>query len=130
VAAVKALQLGPVQIVVETAGSMGALTGYLPLMARNGHMVIAGFYPKAAEVNLLLALQQFRNYEISFDLVSGWTQPRLDATMRGVAEGRLDTLGLISHRFPVERAAEAWALIESKREPVLGVVLDWPAARK
>lgn len=130
VAAVKALALGSVQIVVETAGSMSALTGYLPLMARNGHMVIAGFYPKAAEVNLLLALQQFRNYEISFDLVSGWTQERLDATMRSVAERRLDTLGLISHRFPVERAAEAWALIESKRDPVLGVVLDWPAARK
>lgn len=129
VAAVQALGLGPVQAVIETAGSMSALSGYLPLMARNGHMVIAGFYPKAAEVNLLLALQQFRNYEISFDLVSGWTQPRLDDTMRWVAEGRLDTLGLISHRFPVERAAEAWALIESKCEPVLGVVLDWPAAR-
>jgi len=35
----------------------------------------------------------------------------------------------LTHRFPVERAAEAWALIESKREAVLGVVLDWPASR-
>jgi len=129
VAAMQALGLGPVQILVETAGSQRALTDWLPQMKRGGHMIIAGFYPRAGEVNLLQALQQFRGPEISFDLVSGWTQPRLDETMRWIADGRLETLGCISHRFPVERAAEAWTLIESKREPVLGVVLDWPAAR-
>ena len=42
-----------------------------------------------------------------------------------VAAGALDTVSLLTHRFPVERAAEAWDLIESKREPVLGVLLDW-----
>ncbi len=129
VAATQALGLGPVQVLVETAGSQRALSDWLPQMKRNGHMVIAGFYPRAGETNLLQALQQFRNHEISFDLVSGWTQPRLDETMRWIAEGRLETLGCISHRLPVERAAEAWALIETKREPVLGVVLDWPASR-
>jgi len=61
--------------------------------------------------------------------VSGATLPRLEETMRWIAAGKLDTLGLITHRLPVERAAEAWTLIESKREPVLGVVLEWPAAR-
>ena len=130
VAAFRELGLGPVQILVETSGSRQVLNDYLPLMKRNGHMVIAGFYPKAAEVNLLQALQQFRNYELSFDLVSGATQERLDETMRWIADGRIDPMGCISHRFPVAEAAKAWALIESKSEPVLGVVLDWPAARK
>ena len=130
VRAVRDLGLGPVQALVETAGCMQALRDYLPIMRRNGHMVIAGFYPKATEVNLLLALQEFRNYELTFDLVSGATQERLEATMRWIADGRLNTLDLITHRFAVEQAAEAWALIESKREPVLGVVFEWPAARK
>lgn len=130
VRAVRDLGLGPVQALVETAGSMQALRDYLPIMRRNGHMVIAGFYPKATEVNLLLALQEFRNYELTFDLVSGATQERLVATMRWIADGRLNTLDLITHRFAVEQAEEAWALIESKREPVLGVVFEWPAARK
>jgi bacteriochlorophyllide a dehydrogenase len=130
VAAMRALGLGEVQILVETTGRGRLLTDWLPLMKRNGHMVIAGFYPEAAEVDLLQALQQFRNYELSFDLASGATQERLDETMRWVADGRLNTLDLISHRFPVEKAADAWTLIESKREPVLGVVLDWPASRK
>lgn len=32
---------------------------------------------------------------------------------------------LITHHFPVQQAAAAWQLIESKAEDVLGVVLDW-----
>jgi hypothetical protein len=38
-------------------------------------------------------------------------------------------LGCLTHRFPVEDAAKAWRLIETKSAPVLGVVLDWPASR-
>lgn len=129
VAAVRAMAGGSVQVLVETTGRAQVLHDYRTLMARGGHLVIAGFYQPAGEVNLQQALQQFRHHEISFDLASGATAERLETTLQWVATGRLDTLGCITHRFPVERAAEAWALIESKREPVLGVVLDWPAAR-
>ena len=92
-------------------------------------MVIAGFYSPAGAVNLQESLQEFRNAEISFDLASGATASRLQTTLEWIAAGRLDSLGCLTHRFPVEQAAEAWALIESKRAPVLGVVLDWPASR-
>ena len=126
----RALGLGPVQVLVETAGSTQVMHDYLPLMARGGHMVIAGFYHGLDGVDLRALLQKFRNSELSFDLVSGIVQKRLETTLEWVATGRLDTLGCITHRFPVERAAEAWALIETKKEPVLGVVLDWPASRK
>jgi bacteriochlorophyllide a dehydrogenase len=128
-AAVRALGGGPVQVVVDTIGQVAALHAYRPAMARGGQMVIAGFYRPSGEVNLQTSLQAFRNHELSFHLVSGATPERLGATMDWIANGKLDTLGLLTHRFPAERAAEAWALIESKREPVLGVVLDWPAAR-
>lgn len=130
VAAVKALGLGPIQVLVETIGDARVLSSYLKSMARDGHMVIAGFYPRSGDMNFQDSLQSFRNYEISFDLVSGMTRERLDETLRWVADGRLDTLGLLTHRFPVEDAAKAWKLIETKSEPVLGVVLDWPASRK
>jgi threonine dehydrogenase-like Zn-dependent dehydrogenase len=42
-----------------------------------------------------------------------------------IAGGNLETLPLITHHFPVAHAADAWNLIESKSEPVLGVILDW-----
>ena len=128
-AAVQALGAGPVQILVETVGDVRGLHQYRPAMARGGHVVIAGFYRPSGNVNLQTSLQEFRNHELSFHLVSGATPDRLAATMAWVADGRLDTLGLVSHHYPVERAADAWSLIESKREPVLGVVLDWPSAR-
>ncbi len=127
--AARGLGMGPVHVVIETTGDAGTLEAYRPLMARGGHMVIAGFYRPSGDVNLQEALQTFRNHELSFDLVSGATPERLAETLKWVADGRLDTLGLITHRFPVEDAAKAWRLIESKAEPVLGVVLDWPASR-
>ncbi|QYM78455.1 zinc-binding dehydrogenase [Horticoccus luteus] len=130
VPAVQALGLGPVNFLIETVGDVNVLHRYLPLMARNSHMVIAGFYKPSGDVNLQAALQTFRNYEISFDLASGATRERLDETLRWIADGRLDPLCCLSHRFPVEQAADAWRLIETKREPVLGVVLDWPASRR
>jgi 2-desacetyl-2-hydroxyethyl bacteriochlorophyllide A dehydrogenase len=129
-AAVASLGAGPVQVLVETVGQVAALHAWRPAMARGGQVVVAGFYRPSGDVNLQTSLQAFRNHELSFHLVSGATRPRLEATLRWIVEGRLDTLGLITHRFPVEQAAEAWALIEAKREPVLGVVLDWPAARE
>jgi threonine dehydrogenase-like Zn-dependent dehydrogenase len=46
-------------------------------------------------------------------------------TIRLIAGGHLDTLSLITHRFPAKEAAQAWDLIESKREHVLGVILEW-----
>ncbi len=124
-----ALKLGNVQVLVETVGSVAAMYNWLHRMNRNSHIVVAGFYKPSGEVNIQTALQDFRNYEISFDLVSGATAKRMEETMKWIAYGKLNTLDLITHRFNAEDAVAAWELIKSKREPVLGVVLDWPASR-
>ena len=111
-----------VSIGVDTVGSLDVM-GQLQAVARRfGHLVSAGFYGPDDR----MALQPPRYKELSVHLVSGWTHARLDAALAAVADGTLETLPLLTHRFPVEHAADAWALIESKREPVLGVVLDWP----
>jgi predicted dehydrogenase len=57
-----------------------------------------------------------------------WTEGRnLEAIIDLLAEGRLDVSPLITHRFPVEDAAQAYALITGKRdEPYLGVLLTYP----
>ena len=106
---------------VDTVGSLQVMGQLEDLMKRFGRLVSAGFYGPDDR----LPLQPPRYKELSIDLVSGATRERLEQTMALVAEGKLDTLSLITHRFPVEQAAEAWNLIESKSEPVLGVVLEW-----
>jgi len=111
-----------VQISVDTVGSVKVSDDLFTVMKRGGHLVSAGFYG----VNDRLALQPLRYRELALELVSGWVQERMDQTIAMIAAGNLETLPLITHRFPASRAAEAWQLIESKREPVLGVILDWP----
>lgn len=106
---------------VDTVGSLVVMEGLQAAARRFGHLVSAGFYGPYDR----LALQPPRYKELSIHLVSGWTRERLEATLDAVADGTLETLPLVTHHFPVAQAADAWALIASKREPVLGVILDW-----
>ena len=119
--AVRNLYPSGAQIAVDTVGSIDAMTTVVDLMKRFGHLISAGFYGTEDT----MPLQPPRYKELSIDLVSGWQPKRMDETLNLIASGHLETLSLITHHFPVEQAAEAWRLIESKHEPVLGVILDW-----
>lgn len=110
-----------VQVAVDTVGSVAVIETLMTVMRRYGHLISAGFYGAQDQV----ALQPLRNRELSVDLVSGWSQERMDATLRLIAAGHLETLPLITHHFPVDQAAAAWQLISAKQEQVLGVILDW-----
>jgi len=59
-----------------------------------------------------------------------WTEQRnLEAFLGLLAEGRVDVDPLITHRFPIEHAAEAYELITQRSgEPFLGVLLTYPLA--
>ncbi len=59
-----------------------------------------------------------------------WTERRnLQAVLRAIATKRLDVSGLVTHRFPFERALDAYALITGERpEPHLGVLLTYEAS--
>jgi predicted dehydrogenase/threonine dehydrogenase-like Zn-dependent dehydrogenase len=56
-----------------------------------------------------------------------WTEQRnIAAVLSMMASGRLDVTPLISHRFSVEMALAAYELIESGREPFMGILLEYP----
>ena len=57
-----------------------------------------------------------------------WTEGRnLQAVVDLLAAGRLDVRPLITHRFPIEQAPQAYELITGKKsEPFLGVLLTYP----
>ncbi len=55
-----------------------------------------------------------------------WTEGRnLEAFLDLLVGHRLEVADLVTHRFPVDQAADAYALLESD-EPSLGVVLTYP----
>ena len=56
-----------------------------------------------------------------------WTETRnLEAFLRLIADGKLNLQSLVTHRFPMERATEAYELIMgANHEPFLGVLLTY-----
>jgi predicted dehydrogenase/threonine dehydrogenase-like Zn-dependent dehydrogenase len=58
-----------------------------------------------------------------------WTEQRnFEAVLDLMAAGSLDTASLVSHRFELERAVEAYELLASD-QPSLGILLQYPAAK-
>ena len=121
VAAIAAWAPEGVQAVIDTVGSVASIESLYPLLRRNGHIVSAGFHGTQG----LIDIQRLRDSELTLHAPAGWTRPRMDATLDWLAAGKLKTLPLISHRLPVERAADAFALILDRQPGVLGVVLQW-----
>lgn len=57
-----------------------------------------------------------------------WTEGRnLESVVELMGNGKLKVVPLISHRFPIEKAARAYDVITGKKkEPFLGVLLTYP----
>jgi bacteriochlorophyllide a dehydrogenase len=111
------------QLAADTVGDIPFLESLYPAMRRFSAISSAGFYGRHG----LIDIQKLRNREMSLHAPAGWTTERMDATLALLAAGSLQTLHLIMHRFSVERAGEAFDMILSRSEPLLGVVLDWEA---
>ncbi|HET7209959.1 MAG TPA: bi-domain-containing oxidoreductase [Terriglobales bacterium] len=69
--------------------------------------------------------QKGRDYPIGY---VRWTETRnMEAFLRLMAEKKLNLSSLITHRFPIARAASAYNLITNDAgEPCLGVVITYP----
>ncbi len=110
-----------VHILADTVGSVPGIEALYPIMRHNSHLVSAGFYGPHGAIDI----QRMRARELTLHTPAGWSQDRMDATLALLEQGILKTLPLITHRFPVAQAAAAFDLILSRREPCLGVILDW-----
>jgi predicted dehydrogenase/threonine dehydrogenase-like Zn-dependent dehydrogenase len=59
-----------------------------------------------------------------------WTEQRnFEAVLDMMSDGRLDVRPLISHRFTIEQAQEAYAVVGG-REPSMGILLEYPETRE
>jgi predicted dehydrogenase/threonine dehydrogenase-like Zn-dependent dehydrogenase len=108
-----------------------------------GRIVVVGDVGVAADRELLyrkeLELRLSRSYgpgrydrdyeEHGRDLPASyvrWTEQRnLEAFLRLLADGRLDVSSLTTHRFPVERAEQAYATLADREPRAFGVLLEY-----
>lgn len=74
-----------------------------------------------------------RYEERGFDYPAGyvrWTENRnMQAFQDLLSRGRLDLRYMTTHRFSLDRASEAYDIILRRREPFLGMLLEYPAGR-
>ena len=68
--------------------------------------------------------------ELALDYPPGyvrWTEQRnMEEFIRLLAERRVDVRSLITHRFPVDKAPQAYALLGQRGSGALGVLLEYP----
>ncbi len=85
---------------------------------------------KAAGPGSLEPLYEAKGFDYPLSLVR-WTERRnLAAFLDLVARGRVRLTQLITHRFPISEANQAYDLILNNREPYIGVVLTYPQVQE
>ena len=58
-----------------------------------------------------------------------WSEGRnQEAVLDLLASGRLEVADLVTHRFPIADAADAYKMVESRSEPFVGIAFDYPNA--
>ncbi|MFM9967760.1 MAG: zinc-dependent alcohol dehydrogenase [Burkholderiales bacterium] len=122
-------------VVVEATGRPEVIPQAFQLCARNGRVVLLGSTRGATEsVNFYTDLHKQGLEVIGVHALTrpihasvpgnwtDWDDTRLILDL--VCQGRLDSAGLITHEFPVAKAADAYQIICSSKEAV-GVTLKW-----
>lgn len=85
---------------------------------------------KAAGPGSIESLYEVKGFDYPIAYVR-WTERRnLLAFLDLLAQGKVQVDRLITHRFPIQEALEAYDLILNNREPYIGVVLTYPTPTK
>jgi threonine dehydrogenase-like Zn-dependent dehydrogenase len=121
-------------VAIEISGSYRALHDAIRSVAVDGRVVAAGFY-QGDGVGLRLGDEFHHNrVQIVSSQIGGvppavagrWNQARLNRTFLQLALDRqVDPAALVSHVIPVERAAEAYRMLDRRPEEALQVVLKF-----
>jgi 2-desacetyl-2-hydroxyethyl bacteriochlorophyllide A dehydrogenase len=119
-------------VFVEASGATAALQGAIDATGQEGTIAVLSYYgkrPATLRLSPEFHLRRQRIVSSMVGMIGSGLQPRWTAARRmAVAMERLATLdvdALVSHRFPFERAVEAYELIDTRPQESLGVVLEY-----
>ena len=121
-----------VDIAIEVSGNAAALNQAIDSLAFGGTVVVASWYgtkPVSLSLGGAFHRRRLRIVSTQVSTIDASLQPRWTHRRRLEVAlallGELDLGRLISHRFPLERAAEAYQLIDSTPEETVQVVLTY-----
>lgn len=107
-------------MIVDVSGDAGLLDALIAKLARNGSVVLAGFYETAVAFTFPPAFMR----EASIRIAAEWAPADLGAVKRLIAKGLLSLDGLVTHRVDAHHAPDAYRTAFT--DPTcLKMVLDW-----
>lgn len=112
------LEAGSCDVVFECVGNEGALRAAVEACVKGGTIVVAGVYGE--DVRVQAGLVQDRELRLLGSLM--YVSSDVRDAIRLLAEGRVDASALVTHRFPLARAAEAFE-VAAGRGKALKVLL-------
>jgi alcohol dehydrogenase len=104
--------------IVEAAGSPEALQNCVKSTALCGTVAILGIVPKAIELNFQQLIP--KNLTIEAGICNGI---HTDKLIRLIQSGQLDVSSMITHRFQLAEAEEAYRLFEKKLDGAIKMIL-------
>jgi bacteriochlorophyllide a dehydrogenase len=113
---------GGVAIAVDTASSARTVRLAAGLLARDGHLVMNGFYPPPENA---VDWHWLRGKELTLHCPNSRTRARLEATLGLIAEGAVKVEELVTHELALADAPRAYAMLLDPAAVFLGVVIRW-----
>ena len=122
-------------VAIEVSGHYAALHEAIRCVRKAGTVVAGGYYQGGGTAlqlgeewhhNRVTMLSSMAVWDCPHRDYPAWDRKRIHATVTDLlAQGRLNTKGIISHRFPFDRASEAYQLIDQNAEETVKVVLTY-----
>jgi threonine dehydrogenase-like Zn-dependent dehydrogenase len=119
---------------IEITGVYAALHEAIKATAYNSKVICSGFFQGGGTALVLGEEFHHNRINVVCSQISGvhpslshrWNELRLQRTVIELAAaGRLDLPALVSHRLPIEQAAEAFELLDPRPEETVQVVLTF-----
>jgi 2-desacetyl-2-hydroxyethyl bacteriochlorophyllide A dehydrogenase len=122
-------------VAIEVSGHYAALHEAIRSVRKAGTIVAGGYYQGGGTAlrlgeewhhNRVTMISSMAVWDCPHRDYPAWDRARIHATVTDLlAQGRLKTDGIISHRFPLNRAMEAYELIDQHPEETVKVVLTY-----
>ena len=109
-------------VVIEAAGHPLAQAAACELLARGGRLTVLGIAGTDRTSPFNFDPLVFRDARL--EAVFAYPSAVFGRAVRLIDDGVIDPSPLVTHRFPLSRASEALALLESRREPAIKVLLE------
>ena len=119
---------------IEFASEVARVRGRIVLVGVTGlNLPRPPFFAKELEFTVssslgpgrLDELYSERGHDYPFGHVRWTAQRNMQAVLDLMAQDRLNVRDLTTHRLPIERAAAAYEMVTSRREPFMGIVLQY-----